>query len=118
MRAGGHIVVGMLTAAAVNHWTPLEVGMDGGFLILIGALLPDIDHPRSTFGRWNPFAKKMKHRGKTHTILGSLLLSLPFYYFGGWFSTLYVFIGCMSHLAADKWTSFFPRKKPFTIRLW
>lgn len=86
---------------------------------LVGSLLPDIDHQKSFLGRYNPFAKIMKHRGKTHTLLGCLLMSAPF-----WLISAQCFIftmsGCLSHLIADKVYSMNPLKKrrKFKIKIW
>ena len=77
--------------------------------------MPDIDHPQSILGSLNPFAKYMKHRGWTHTIIGCALLSLPFLLFDLWIF-LSTFIGCLSHLLGDKLYSFFPGKAPFYIK--
>lgn len=46
---------------------------------VVGALLPDLDHPKSFLGKYNPFTGLMKHRGFTHTILGCSVLALPLY---------------------------------------
>lgn len=45
------------------------------FFVVIGSVFPDIDTPYSLLGKYNPFAKMMKHRGITHTPFMALLLS-------------------------------------------
>lgn len=89
-------------------------------LLLFGSLLPDIDHRHAILGRFNILAQLniMKHRGKCHTIIGSLLLSSPFILLGGFIAFIYVFIGCISHLVADKVYSYGKHKQTFTLRLW
>jgi inner membrane protein len=45
--------------------------------VLLGSLFPDVDHPHSILGRFNPLAWLgiMHHRGWTHTIMGLLVFS-------------------------------------------
>lgn len=85
-------------------------------LILLGSLLPDIDHKKSTLGRFNPFARYMKHRGWTHTIFGCVTLSSPMLLFDINFFT-YLLIGCLSHIFGDRLHSIFTKSK-FKIRFW
>ncbi|MGM0509401.1 MAG: metal-dependent hydrolase [Fusobacteriota bacterium] len=73
--------------------------------MIIGSLLPDIDHPRSFIGRVfffisNPLQKKFGHRTITH----SLLLWVPVMVLGYFFSPLIWFsLGAMSHIFLDMW---------------
>lgn len=90
--------------------------------VLIGSLWPDIDHPKSTVGRYNPFAPFMKHRGHCHSIIGILLLALPFFMITTKEVTgieVYemVVVGGMSHLVGDKISSALKGKK-FRIKVW
>lgn len=43
---------------------------------MLGSLFPDLDSPNSTLGKFNIFARFMRHRGSTHTLLGLFLTSL------------------------------------------
>jgi len=110
----GFVAAVILTAFGVH------LGTIGVVLVVFGSLLPDIDHPRAIVGRFNLFNRfgLFTHRGKCHTLIGSFLLSTPFYLVSGTRSLLLVFVGAVSHLWADKLYSFGKRKKPFTIRLW
>ena len=111
----GHIIVGLLLAPFVTH-----TGI-GVVLILFGSILPDIDHPGSTIGRYNPLhfiRGAVKHRGKCHTLGGVVLLSLPFYLLDGWTTVGFVLIGAIGHLVADKVYSWFPKKRKFKLRIW
>lgn len=85
------------------------------FFILIGSLLPDIDHPRSMLGRLNIFARLMTHRGFCHTLAGCVMLSLPFIYIHD--AAPYVFLGSISHLFGDRLQSI-NGNKMFRIKLW
>jgi|GEM_PF-3113238 len=106
------ISIGILLALVFEH-----IFLHDVFYIIIGSLLPDIDHPRSTFGKYNPFVRFMKHRGKSHTIVGSLLLSLPMVIIGV-DPFVFTFLGCLIHILSDKCYSFLPGKRKFSIRFW
>jgi membrane-bound metal-dependent hydrolase YbcI (DUF457 family) len=113
--AGTHLLIGFAVGAALAH-SPLELG-----LVLFGSLLPDVDHPKSTLGKFNLFNRfgMFKHRGKCHTILGAAVLSLPFFLVaGGWHYPLLVFAGALSHILGDKLASMFPNRSPFKIKVW
>ena len=115
----GHLTVGVLLIVAMEvmglPMQALEV-----LCILFGSLLPDIDHPNSTLGRYNVLnrTRLFRHRGKCHTLIGSILLSTPFIFLGGLIPFLYVFVGCVGHLLADKLYSFGKKKKAFAIKIW
>ncbi len=70
------------------------------FFIVIGSLLPDIDHPKSILGRLNIFSGLMTHRGFFHTLVGCVILSLPFLCIHG--AAQYVYLGTISHLFGDR----------------
>ena len=107
----GHTVLGT-TAGLLLATTPI-----GFIAVVFGSLLPDIDHPNSTLGRYNPLTAWMKHRGHCHSIVGIALLALPFTYFGTGIYTLAV-IGSATHLLGDKFISWLPSKKRFRLKLW
>jgi inner membrane protein len=95
------MIIGLFAAA------PFATGEDHLILGVIGALLPDIDHPKSFIGRYNPFAYFMTHRGFTHTVLGCVVFALPFVTIG---AGAVVFVGAMSHILTD-WVSSWGRWK-------
>jgi len=99
--------------------------------VIVGALLPDIDIENSKISsNLKPIAKIInwlgfKHRGLTHSLLGGIILNLPFY-------ALYRYdlipkiiftglvIGYLSHLLADMLNPtgvplFYPFRKKFSI---
>lgn len=83
--------------------------------ILIGSILPDIDHPESLIGRYNILAPVECHRGFTHTFLGSIVFTLPLIFFG-LKSILGLWIGYIFHLILDTFNPagimwFYPWKK-------
>ncbi len=103
---GSHLVVGLACwAGAAAAWhlpaDPVTLG-----LVLLGAVLPDIDHPSSWIGRrlWfvsRPLALLVGHRGLTHSALAVVagIVVLRLAGLGGWQAPLVV--GYLSHLAAD-----------------
>src|SRR5579863_6545029 len=107
MMARSHVIVGLATwfaTASVLHVRPL----DPIFLVLVvvGSLLPDIDHPKSWVGRrMRPIstiiASTVSHRGVTHSAIAVIgLAALLFhtgYRSGG---TCALVIGYLSHLLA------------------
>jgi len=113
MNAAGHLTVGTIVALAS---APSLVLIS---VVVFTSLLPDIDHPTSTLGKYNPFSSTslMRHRGHCHSLFGIFILSLPFLYLS---SVAYGFavIGCMSHLFSDKVYSFMPRHSRFQLKLW
>lgn len=89
---GATHALGAVTAA-------LAVGAPPGgvFLSLFGGLLPDIDIPESTLGRYVPaLAQRIKHRTVTHSLLFALLF-LPL---SQWLS-----FGILVHIVMDMMTS-------------
>ncbi|MCK8784648.1 metal-dependent hydrolase [Roseomonas sp. NAR14] len=104
MMAGSHVVVGMVAwfwAAPLLHLPQTEPIALG--LAALGALLPDIDHPRSWVGQHTtllskPIAMFFSHRGLTHSLL-AIALCLVLLRARAFWTPLAV--GYLSHLAAD-----------------
>ena len=76
------------------------------FLVVLGALLPDLDHPNSTIGRVFPATswitnRLFKHRGIVHSIyIPPILWWIAVRYVSS-FAGLAILIGMISHLACD-----------------
>ncbi len=71
-------------------------------LVMIGACLPDIDHPKSKLGKYfKPIGWLFEHRGFFHSIFMLVILSLAVLYFFNWFYTSAIAIGFLSHLISD-----------------
>ena len=87
-------------------------------IVLICALLPDIDSPDSYFGSskiWRPLQFIVKHRGVFHSFTLRILVSLVFAFVLP-IVALPFFLGYGSHLLADSFTQegimpFWPWKK-------
>lgn len=100
MRGKSHMVGGVALGAIVLKHFPLEATTFMGS-ILIGSLLPDIDHQHSKMGRWvRPF-KLGEHRTVTHSLLFNVgvfgmtrLTDVPGVYWG-------MTVGVLSHLLLD-----------------
>jgi inner membrane protein len=111
MMARSHVIVGLATwiaAAPVLHLPPLDPIYLS--LVVLGSLLPDIDHPKSWVGRRTrpistAIASTFSHRGITHSaiaVVGLTALLLHAGYRRAGVSALV--IGYLSHLAADMLT--------------
>lgn len=102
---------------------PLTLG-----LVMIGSLLPDIDHPKSKFGRLVPFlsypiSAMFGHRGITHSFFAIIAASVVMYLYGAkmWFVSPLA-IGYVSHLIGDVFTNsgaplLWPRKDKISFPL-
>ena len=115
-------LIAVLFGAPMN---PLDIGMAA-----FGALMPDIDHPKSYISTKLPGGSVMprfvEHRGVTHTIEAALIITalvggLAYWITDSYWPAIAFFIGYISHLFADtltvsgiKWSrfsNFHPRGK-------
>ncbi len=74
MMAQTHVVFGVVCYLGGAQAAGIAPSPAGGAVAILGALLPDIDHPKSVMGRWVPFlsvplSKILGHRGLTHSLL-------------------------------------------------
>lgn len=127
MMAATHVLAG--TAA----WTGvawLDGGLarpDGLAAAALGALLPDIDHPSSWFGRRVrsvsvPLAMVFGHRGITHSLLAVVGCLFGLLILGRGAIAPAVLVGYLSHLLCDSLTKggvplLWPWRRPFGPRL-
>lgn len=112
MMVRSHVVIGIATWIAASPSLHLPT-FDPVYLLLvvIGSLLPDIDHPKSWVGqRTRPvstiIAAVLGHRGITHSALAVIVMAALLSHAGyrrGWVYALVV--GYLSHLAADMLTT-------------
>jgi inner membrane protein len=112
MVARSHVLIGLagwLVAAPGLHLPPLDavsLGLAAG-----GALLPDLDHPKSWVGRRTRplstlLAAVLGHRGLTHSALAVFALAALLAHAGSRRGVVWpVVVGYMSHLAADLLTA-------------
>lgn len=106
------MVFGFLLGVVVTNFDPLYT-----IVVIAASPIPDLDHPHSFYGKHNPAARLMKHRGHCHTIVGSFLLALPFWVLSINVFAL-VFTACIGHIVADRISSSFPGKWKFKIKVW
>lgn len=103
-----HISFGVLLTEFIFTSLGVEPNTTTLALSAIGALLPDMDTPKSALGRIFPFSKiieeKYGHRQVTHSwifIAISLVFFIPFIFFLGLLRYLGIIIGIISHIMID-----------------
>ena len=110
----GHLRGGMVTAFILIIFltpslsisrTPLNIILLS-ISIILGSLLPDIDHPYSLLGRYIPFISKplyryFGHRSLTHSLCFIFCLVLIISSFGFEIFALGLGTGMLSHVALD-----------------
>jgi inner membrane protein len=108
MMARSHVVVGVAAWLAAAPLLQLAPARPAHLAFAIaGALLPDIDHPRSWVGRRarplsTVIAAGLGHRGITHSAIAVLALAaLVAHAGGGRGVSSALAVGYLSHLAAD-----------------
>ncbi len=115
MKVATHVAAGAFSGVATAFyfkadWLPALLLMAGG---MVGALLPDIDHPSSWLGRRltlvsRPIAWLFGHRGVTHSLLGlsgvcyAAFSTLTHPELGLWLPWLFgLCVGYASHIVGD-----------------
>ena len=126
-----HVAVGTILGIATQYSTKLP--MSGSLLaypsyyggVILGSLLPDIDHPKSYLGRQLPFIsvpifKLFGHRGFTHSLLSLSILGVATAKYWAVNPLLWggLLLGYFSHILADMCTPsgvplFYPHKKRY-----
>lgn len=116
MLHGSHLMIGVGTFIALSPILGFSVTGLGLLAVLIGSLIPDIDHPKSFISHWNAFTQMLSrgvstvtsHRGLTHTIYGLFIWAGVIYFVLAYFNLPWMHpimiggvIGYFSHLAID-----------------
>lgn len=127
MRGRTHAAAGVLIGLALaTNGQPLG-GMMMGALGGLGALIPDIDHPRSMIGRrtgpiGNALRLAVNHRGVSHSgVAAAIIILVALWVPAAWRPyTLAASLGYASHLCLDALTGagiplFWPIKHRFTL---
>lgn len=128
MKAATHVLAG---AAAWTGVAWLDSGglaqPEGLAAAALGALLPDIDHPRSWFGRRMGLLSRLLsmvvgHRGITHSLLAVVMCLYGLLIVGRGAIAPAVLVGYLSHLLCDSLTRhgvplLWPWRRPFGLRL-
>lgn len=127
-----HITAGILTGGfLIMHFPEFEVyNIAASF---IGAIILDIDEPKSYIGRKIKILSHiikfiLDHRGLIHSIPGTFILSFIFYLIVNFYSlayslVLFFLVGCITHLILDLFSDdgvplFYPFiKKRYSIKI-
>ena len=127
MMAISHVVTSLAAWSVAAQYTSLEPTAGGMLAVIAGALLPDIDHPKSWLGRrlWfisAPLSLMIGHRGLTHSLLAVIVLGGALTVYGslGSYLVASVCIGYLTHMAGDFVTKggipvFWPLKRRFAL---
>jgi inner membrane protein len=122
MRFYTHITFGILIGVIFLDLMAVPNKIWFLIFVVIGALLPDVDHPKSILGRYfKVFNWLFQHRGFFHSIFFLVLVGLFFYLFtNSWILTCAILIGMLSHLVIDTFTKegimFFNPVSSFRLR--
>lgn len=117
-----HAVAGVFVGVILGHVYGLNTPLV--LFAVLGALLPDIDHPASKLGRYFKSLRWFaKHRGFFHSLFAAVLFTILIHLANEsiGYPALYAvafLLGFLSHLVLDAWTKegiqpFFP----VTIRI-
>ena len=109
MKAKTHLAFGFFSGLVLMNYINFDNKYTFFVLILIGALLPDIDCPNSKISRKIPVIPKIlnifsKHRGIFHSVFIALLLLGIVWVFVSETYGLALFAGYLSHLLIDGFT--------------
>lgn len=107
MQSSSHLTIGAITATICSKYEIINSDSIDILLLILGSILPDIDHPRSIVGSraWfisKSISRSFGHRGITHSFLGMALVFLPLHLFN--LPDQYIvslMIGYLTHLFAD-----------------
>ncbi len=107
-----HLLWGGMSASLVwphvGQWDDWQRGVWFFGAACIGALLPDVDHPKSKIGRMLPGISHgihwlFRHRGATHSLLATFIVS-SLVSLWSVEAGLGMLTGYLTHLACDFWT--------------
>ncbi len=108
MLAKTHIAFGILFGIlALSFYTPHNIWAYF-VLVVLGVLLPDIDHPNSKLNNTIKVTKVVpvffKHRGFFHSMFPAAAILIVFYLFSSFEYGIALFIGYFAHLFSDGMT--------------
>jgi len=109
MLAKTHLAFGFLSGLVAMPFVATGNTIIFFSLVLIGALLPDIDQPNSKISNKIPIIPKIinifaKHRGIFHTVFLAIIIPGLLWYFIAHSYGIALFVGYMSHLIIDGFT--------------
>ena len=99
-----HVMFGILFGLLAKPYIPGDAIIYYTFVI-IGSILPDIDHEGSTINKVLPltkwFSRLFKHRGIFHTVFPAIALFFIVGYFSTTLVALALVVGYVAHLVSD-----------------
>ncbi len=102
----GHVLMGLVVYLATSPF--FAYGSDLGFflMMMLGALLPDIDEEKSIINRWSGIVgqvvgKIFPHRGFLHSLLFFFILYVLCAYFWNYQYGIALLLGYLAHILAD-----------------
>jgi membrane-bound metal-dependent hydrolase YbcI (DUF457 family) len=108
MLARTHLAFGILIALLLLPFISVPSKLLFVALVAFGALLPDVDHEKSTINRLCPvtriFPVFFKHRGFFHSVFPAIIIYAVLAYFHESFVGLALTLGYLSHLVSDSLT--------------
>lgn len=115
-----HMLAGGLAGFyATNDWRGAAIGVVCG-------IIPDLDEPKSKFGRKLPWLSKplnrvFGHRKFTHSLLFAILIFIIIAFISNTHYALAGFVGILSHIFCDMLTGklqlCYPQKKRYGIKI-
>ena len=104
-----HLAFGLLIAILTLQVFNIQYPIPYLLIVMLASGLPDIDHPKSKYGRKLfflsiPISWVSKHRGIFHSVFPPLVIFAVSYYYHYTFIGLAIFIGYISHLIGDALT--------------
>ena len=101
-------MIGILAGVLSLKLVPVEDSVVFVSAVIIGSVLPDIDHHRSLLNRLVPVTRLVprffKHRGFFHSVFPAVILFAVFSSFGLLKYGIPIVIGYASHLLSDSFT--------------
>lgn len=108
MRGTTHLAIGLLAALLALLFFPSINPVIFIPLVLLGALLPDVDHENSKINRLVPITRIIPwffaHRGFFHSLWPPFLIMVAAIIVGAPLIGVYLVIGYLSHLLSDMLT--------------
>jgi inner membrane protein len=102
-----HLAIGLLAGLAVYPFVE-SWGMLFFPLVLVGALLPDVDHEGSTFNKKFPLTRWIplffEHRGVFHSLFPPMIVVIVAAFMGYAWMGAAIALGYISHLLSDSLT--------------
>ncbi len=108
MLAKTHVAFGVLAGLLTIKYGTVSNQLLFIALVIIGAFLPDVDHPESKINNTLKLTKAIpfffSHRGFFHSIFAALLVFGALWYWLGFIYGFGLFVGYLSHLLSDALT--------------